>query len=179
MSTPKKDGEQSTTLHLGKFAPNAQPADPADTGATLIIKRAAAETVEQSGQPVAPKEGALPPKEMLGAVSYCYAKGVYTSDEIESKMLRDRQLRESVHGEVPDAQAIRDFRRSNREAIKKTLEKAFRFLRKKEKPELKPLPGQPPTSTKPPEGESTVTFARREAEKRLDEAAFVDNMSKD
>jgi hypothetical protein len=182
MSAPQDDPNQSTTLHLGRFAPGAQPPeDSTETSQTVVIKRAAAEIVEQSGQPVMSKDsGALPPKEMLGAVSYCYAKGVYTSEEIESKMLRDPQFREAVHGEVPDARAIRRFRRGNREAIKRTLEKAFRFMRKKQKREVQPLPGQPVVPQgEEPTGDSTVTFVRREAEKRLNEAAFIDNMSKD
>lgn len=182
MSDQHNDPNHSTTLHLGKFAPGANPASEAsDASPTVMIKRAAAETVEQSGQPVVPKDGgALSGKEMLGAVSYCYAKGVYTSEEIESKMLRDPQLRESVHGEVPNAKAIRRFRRMNRDSIRRTLEKAFRFMRRKEKRTLEPLAGQPGVhQPEQPTGESTVLYSRHEAEKRLDEAAFIDNMSKD
>ncbi len=123
MSNENKNSSDSTVLHLNKFAPGAAPKDPgSDTGVTVMIKRAAAETVEQGAAPVVPKEsGALPAEQMLGAVSYCYAKGVYESEEIERKMMRDRTLREAVHGEVPDAHAIRKFRRLNRGAIQKTL----------------------------------------------------------
>ncbi len=183
MSNENKNSSDSTVLHLNKFAPGAAPKDPgSDTGVTVMIKRAAAETVEQGAAPVVPKEsGALPAEQMLGAVSYCYAKGVYESEEIERKMMRDRTLREAVHGEVPDAHAIRKFRRLNRGAIQKTLEKAFGLLRKKEKPAaLPPLPGQPaPTTPKSAPGDSTVAFVRREAEDRVQQAAFIDNMSKE
>lgn len=182
MSDQHSDPSHSTTVHLGKFAPGAPPpSDSSDTSPTVMIRKAAAETVEQSGQPIVPKDGgALPPKEMLGAVSYCYAKRVYTSEEIEDKMLRNPQLREAVHGEVPGARAIRQFRRLNRDSIRRTLEKAFRFMRRREKQKMHPLPGQPVAPIQdPPTGESTVLYSRQEAQKRLDEAAFIDNMSKE
>ena len=183
MNNENKNSSDSTVLHLNKFAPGAAPKEPAsDTGVTVMIKRAAHETVEQGAAPVVPKEsGSLPPEQMLGAVSYCYAKGVYESEEIERKMMRDTTLRESVHGDVPDARAIRKFRRLNRGAIQKTLEKAFGLLRKKEKrPAIPPLPGQPGSSPSASElGDSTVTFVRHEAEDRVQQAAFIDNMSKD
>jgi hypothetical protein len=181
MNNQQKDPD-STTLHLGKFAPAKSPAPQPEpeTGVTVSIKRAAAQTVQHVGQPVVPKDGgALPAEQMLGAVSYCYAKGVYTSEEIERKMMRDSELRESVHGEVPNANAIRRFRRLNRGAIQETLEKAFGLLRRKKKP-ASPLPGQPATPpAKDTSGESTIVFSKREAEERLQQAAFIDNMSKE
>lgn len=185
MSDQKNNPDHSTSLHLGKFAPGAdsttQPC--AEPSPTIAIKMAAAEVTKQSGAPIVPKDGgALPPREMLGAVSYCYAKGVYTSEDIEGKMRRDPKLRESVGGDVPDARAIRRFRRLNRDAIRSTLAKAFVFLRKKEpRPAVEPLPGQPAAAAIPQSlaGESTVNMARHDAEKKIDEAAFIDNMSKD
>jgi hypothetical protein len=174
--------EPSTILHLNKFAPGAAPEAAADQGMTVMVKRAAAQTVQKTGTPVLPRDGgALPGQEMLGAVSYCYAKGVYESEEIERKMMRDPGLRESVGGEVPDAKAIRRFRALNRGAIQTTLEKAFGFLRRKEKAELmEPLPGQP-ASPKPQSlpGDSTVLYARNQAVDRVQQAAFIDNMSKE
>ena len=123
----------------------------------------------------------MPGKAFLGTVSYCYAKGVFESEEIERKMLKDPALRDAVHGDVPDAKAIRRFRTLNRGAIQTTLEKAFGFLRRKEKAELmKPLPGQPAVAPlTSPVGESTVMYAKHQAEDRVQQAAFVDNMSKD
>ncbi len=184
MSNKQNDQDPSTILHLGKFSPGAKPNPTIDetTGLTMMIKRAAAESVQQGATPVLPKDGgALPAGEMLGAVSYCYAKGVYTSEEIEQKMLKDKELRDGVHGDIPDAKSIRRFRRLNHGAIQTTLEKAFGFLRRKEKAEIQqPLPGQPahPQPAQSP-GDSTVLLAHKQAEQRLDEAAFIDNMSKE
>ena len=184
MKNEQKDPDQSTTLHLGKFAPTKDAPPPqleTETGVTVSIKRAASQTVQQGGQPIVPKDGgALPGEGMLGAVSYCYAKGVYTSEEIEHKMRRDPQLRESVQGEVPNANAIRRFRRLNRGAIQQTLEKAFGFMRTKKPPMPPPLPGQPanPQAGQTP-GDSTLVLSKREAADRLQQAAFIDNMSKE
>ena len=184
MSNEHHDPSESTNLHLGKFAPGAEsrPQPAAEPGLTVMMKVAAAQTVEQSGTPIVPKDGgALPGQDMLGAVSYCYAKGVYQSEEIERKMTTDPALLAAVHGEVPDARAIRKFRRLNKGAIQQTLEKAFGFLRKKQKADLmKPLPGQPAVPpTQVTLGDSTVSFVRHEAEERVQEASFIDNMSKE
>lgn len=184
MSNESKNPEDNTILHLNKFAPGApvKRESTEETGVTVMIKRATAEMIQQGAKPVIAKEsGALPPEEMLGAVSYCYAKGVYESEEIEHKMMCDSTLREAVHGEVPDANAIRKFRKLNRSAIQQTLEKAFGFMRKKAKREaMPPLAGQPPAPQPSEPGETTtVTFVRREAEERVQQAAFIDNMSKE
>lgn len=186
MSESRPDSSStSTILHLEKFAPSAPApsSPPAESGVTVMVKRAAHETVENSGAPVLPRNpGALPPREMLGAVSYCYAKGVYQSEEIEKKMLHNPELRESLHGEVPDAQAIRRFRSLNRGAIQRTLEKAFGFIKhKKDREPLQPLPGQPapPVPAEAALGESTIIMARHQAEERMEQASFVDNMSKE
>jgi hypothetical protein len=45
---------------------------------------------------------------------------------------------------------------------------------------MQPLPGQPATTPQPTvPGESTVMFARNEAQERVQRATFVDNMSKE
>ena len=187
--------EETTHLHLDKFAPGHSPMPPqADDGATVFIRRAAAETVNQSNQPVvAPTVGnKLPAREMLGAIVYCYAKGIFSSEEIEERMMRDAELRKSLRGEVPDANAIRRFRRINRQAIHATLEKYYRHERRRQKaaaaeamnqvmpgaqpPERSPLQA-PKSFASPAPGEDTAIFVRREATDQLDKATFVDGMS--
>lgn len=189
---PKNPPEETKVLHLGKFAPNQPapppPSDPAEEGQTLFFRRAASETAESGGPGVvAPKAGnAIPGKELLGAVAYCYAKGVYSSAEIEDRMLRDPQLRAATQDEIPNAQAIRRFRRTNREAIQQTLEKWYRRLRKA-KPTTSVMPGAQPPEPAPtpkapaaaPASENTSMFVKREASERLDKAAFIDNMEAD
>ena len=194
-TNPNRADEETTLLHLNKFAPGQSPLPPqADEGATVFIRRAAAETVNQSSVPVmAPSVGnKLPAREMLGAIVYCYAKGVFGSEEIEERMMRDAGLRQSLSGEVPDANAIRRFRRMNRQAIQATLEKYYRHERRRQKaaaaevmtqvmpgaqpPEKSPLPA-PKASAPSAPGEDTAIFVRREATDQLDKATFVDGMS--
>jgi hypothetical protein len=196
MSEPDKTQrppDETTVLHLNKFAPD-KPEAPLDSHpgiddtATIFIKRAAAETVNQSAQPVAaPKaDNALAPKDMLGALTYCYAKGVFTSEEIERKLRRDTELRVATRGDLPDANAIRRFRKFNRDAIQATLEKWYRKLRKQQAAAAALQPHAPPPEPSPlPSGSSapaedqTTMISRHEASERLNKAAFIDNMSKD
>ena len=107
----------------------------------------------------------LQAKEMLGAVSYAYAKDVYESERIEKKMRGDSEMKEKLGQKVPDAKSISKFRKLNRAAIMETLERAFRFKRRKDKEELaKPLPGQPitaaPVSCGVEDGEHTVMISK-------------------
>lgn len=188
----QRNAEETTVLHLNKFAPGvaevplgAKP-ELEDT-ATIFIRKAAAEAASQSAQPViAPQAGnALSAKEMLGAVAYCYAKGVFTSEEIERNMLKDSELRAATRGEIPDANSIRRFRKVNRAAIQATLEKWYRKLRKQKIP-TEVMPGALPPESTPvlsraggDQTEHTTMYARREATERLNKAAFIDNMSKE
>jgi hypothetical protein len=187
--------EETTLLRLNKFAPDQAPLPPqADDSPTVFIRRAAVETVNQSSSPVmAPTVGnKLPARELLGAIVYCYAKGIFSSHEIENRMMRDAELRQSLSGEVPDANAIRRFRRMNRQAIHATLEKYYRHERRRQKaaaaeamnqvmpgaqpPEKSPLPVSK-SFPAPAPGEDTAIFVRREASDQLDKATFVDGMS--
>ena len=178
------DHEQTTVLHLHRFAQgHASRTSPGEeTSLTTSIQRGAKAAADAGGRIIAPAGTELPPTQLLGAVSYCYAKGVYDSSEIEDKMRRNPELRAATHDNVPGAALIRRFRRLNREVIHTTLEEAFRFLHRKAKAAAcDPLPGQPVNrgGIGLITGETTITFARKEAERTLNDAAFVDNMSKD
>jgi Transposase domain (DUF772) len=190
MNNPEKDKQvpdETTILHLGQFGPaatNHPSTPPVEEGMTVFIQRAAAETLKDSKDPIiVPKDAqGMAATEMLGAVSYAYAKDVFESDRIEQKMLHDPELREKLGDNVPDAQSIRKFRKLNRGAIMRTIEKAFRLKRRKEKEELmKPLPGQPVTAVPlpPQDGENTVMFSKQQAEQKIENAIIIDNMSQD
>lgn len=193
MSKPNKkdpEGDETTILHLNKFT-SGEPA-PSEEGATIFIKKAAEQTVKEGARVIVPSTaGSLSAEEMLGAVAYCYAKGVYSADDIERKMLKDPEFREALGGIVPDPKSIRRFRKLNRAAIQEVLEKFYRRLRK-QKPPTEVLPGaQPPEPSKAPvlpvgatpispnPGESTAFFVKREATDRLDKASFIDGMSEE
>jgi hypothetical protein len=182
-----QSSDNTVILHLDQFAsaPVIQPAVAlTEEGLTKFIQKAAAETVQNSRDPIiVPKDAqAIQAKDMLGAVSYAYAKDVYESDRIEQKMLKDPALREKLGNNVPDANSIRKFRKLNRTAILQTIEKAFRFKRRKEKEELmKPLPGQPANVVPLPQqdGENTVMISKQQAEQKFENAILIDNMSRE
>ena len=179
-----KEERETTTLHLDQLAPGHAPAASTDDTVTAFVAKAAAETVQESPVPVVvPKTaGPVPPESMLGAVSYCYAKGVYGSNEIGRMLNQDPAFRASCQNEVPRPEDIRRFRRLNREAIQKTLEKALRFARAKVAEAWSP--SNPFRSKSPAPAtlvagrpEETQSFARREASERIDKATFIDGMS--
>jgi len=187
---PGRSGEPETTiLHLSRFAPGAT--EQAGTGVvaseTELVYRAAAETVAGVGATtpvVVPRTAApLAPDELLGAVAYCYVKGVFSSADIERKMLRDPEFREALDGVVPDPATIQRFRRLNRAAIQTALEKFYAHLRRQQKIVRGALPGVVPATpagdlprASRPE-ENTAIFVKREASERLDKATFIDHMS--
>ena len=185
---PNPDQEPDTTvLHLKPFAHGAAlpPSGTSSEGPTEVIRRAAAETVAETSKPVVvPKTaGPLSPDELLGAVAYCYVKGVFSSADIERKMLRDAEFRDALDGLVPDPPTIRRFRRLNREAIQLVLEKFYGRLRQQQKSVREafpaPLPSDPGAamSSRAKPDENTAIFVKREALERLDKATFIDGMS--
>ena len=175
--------EDTSHLNLSKLMAPGDSTPPAegDTSVTAFVARTAAEVAQHGGKPVVqPRNGGgVPPQTMLGVVSYCYSKGIYSSEDIERKLLQDPAVRASCQGDVPRPEAIRRFRRLNREAIQTTLEKALRYTRKRIRslvaPENPFTPDTLPVATGPVE--ETQVFARREAMERLDKATFMDGMS--
>jgi hypothetical protein len=190
METPdkhNKSSEETTVLHMGKFAPG-QPAPiaAAEEGMTVFIKKAAADTMKDLKEPIiVPKDAqGLQAQEMLGAVSYAYARDVYESERIEKKMVKDFEMMAKLGQNVPDAKSISKFRKLNRGAIMATLEKAFRLKRRKDKEEMaKPLPGQPvtamPAASTADDGEHTVMISKKQAEQKIENAIIIDNLSKE
>ena len=175
---------ETTELHLGQLAPGSATSASPEGSVTAFIAKAAAETVQESPTPVVvPKTaGPVPPESMLGVVSYCYAKGVYGSNDIGRKLNQDPAFRASCQHEVPRPEDIRRFRRLNREAIQKTLEKALRFARAKVAEAWAPAnpfrgASSAPATRVAGRTEETESFVRREASDRIDKATFIDGMS--
>ncbi len=175
---------ETTVLHLDQLIPGSAPVAAPEGSVTEFIAKVAAETVKESPTPVVvPKDaGPLAPESMLGVVSYCYAKGIYGSDEIGRKMNQNPIFRASCQNLPPRPEDIRRFRRLNREAIQKTLVKALRYARKKVADAWSPSnPFRSGTAAPATSGsnrpDETQSFARREASERLDKATFIDGMS--
>ncbi len=184
---------ESIVLHLGRFAhgaPESAGAGFEDGTETALIRKAASEAVSTHAKPVVvPKTAApLSPDELLGAVAYCYVKGVFSSADIERKMLLDPEFRKALDGVVPDPETIRRFRRLNREAIQAVLEKFYAGLHSAPAAVSGCLTACRPESVRAPwtgsdraghgraGGENTEMFVKREALEQLELATFVDRM---
>src|SRR5262245_35382171 len=62
---------------------------------------------------------AFRPKTMLALLTYCYAVGIYGSENIEDVMYQDAIFRDFCGNEIPDWKSLKRFRRHNRDAIQK------------------------------------------------------------
>jgi len=72
--------------------------------------------------PAAGASIACQPRVLLGLLTYCYASGVFSSQEIEARVRKDPILILLCGQELPDWHLIRRFRRYNREVIQRCLE---------------------------------------------------------
>ena len=93
------------------------------------VQRAVRVIDDKSLRPVARGDAgfAFQPKTLLAITSYCYARGILGSLEIEDVMRRDAQFRQSCQNEFPGARLVQRFRRENRSAICACLREALRF----------------------------------------------------
>jgi len=75
---------------------------------------------ERTLRPVAPPDAgpAFPQKALLALLSYCYARQIYRSADIEDVLRREVHFRQLCANEFPGAWAVRRFRRDNREALR-------------------------------------------------------------
>ena len=93
--------------------------------------QAAVRSVEECTlHPVAPPDAGLAfqPKTLLALLTYCYARQIYGSADIENLLRRDAHLRQLWGSEFPGACVIHNFRRDNRHAIRFCLLAVLRFL---------------------------------------------------
>jgi hypothetical protein len=169
------------TLHLGKFAhgkpaPKDEPISNDDSPTLMIKKAAQAVAREEHCQIVLPPGMNMTPTEMLSALSYCYAKGVFTSDEIEQKMMSDADFRQALQNEVPRPEVLRKFRKLNHAAIIAVLEKYYTAKRRQAKARALGEAG-----FKLPDlgGNTTVIISKKQAFNRLNEAMFTDNLTRE
>jgi hypothetical protein len=167
MDNQKSSTSEPRELHLGKFAPTIPGAD-AQTGEgeTMFIRRAAVQTVEKNLQPAEQQsdEFGLPMKEMLGVITYCYARGVFFSGAIADLLKKEPELRKAFGSKLPDGQAVRRFRRRYAEEIEEALETLYRAF--------------PPTdpSLAPAIDGTHTEIVQRQASDRLHDAARTDNI---
>jgi hypothetical protein len=161
MSNPS--GPEGKPLNLAKFAPspdNAQPpAPPEGEGETMFIRRTTAAAVEnnfEAAEQQTPEFG-LPVKEMLGVITYCYARGVFNSGEIAARLKKEPELRKAVGGNLPDEATIRRFRRKYAGEIEDALELLYQHF--------------PPQNAVDP----LEDVAHKQASSRVHDAIWTDN----
>ena len=73
-------------------------------------------------------EAEFQPAMMLTLLAYCYATGVYGSEEIQSATHDDQMIRYLCARDYPDLCEIRSFRRYNRERIAQCLAGVFQRI---------------------------------------------------
>ena len=157
-------------LNLNKFAPwptgETDLAAPDSQGQTVFIKKTAGDAVAQLPDSAHPQddEFGIPLKGMLGVITYCYVRGVFSSKEISGRLKHEPQLRKSFGRHLPDEVTIKAFRRRYAAQIEDVLETVYRAF--------------PPNQTKTAaeQGASQTEIVHHEAVERLHDAAWEDNM---
>ena len=159
----KSSGPEGKPLNLAKFKPspdNEQPQTPPEgEGETMFIRRTTAAAVENKFEAAAQQsaEFGLPLKEMLGVITYCYARGVFNSGEIAARLKQEPELRKAVGGNLPDETTIRRFRRMYAGEIEDALELLYQHF--------------PPQAA----AERPEDLAHKQASSRVHNAIWTDN----
>ncbi len=102
---------------------------------------------------------AFEPKALLALLTYCYARGIYGSEDVEDMLRRDSHFRAICRDEFPGALHFRRFRRYNRQALHLCLIAALRFLGR---------------NTKCAETHGDADAMPEEAERRIENAILID-----
>jgi hypothetical protein len=121
---------------------------------------------------------------LLLLLTYCYAAGIYSSEDIEQQLQREPSIRQLCPGNAPDAAKIRRFRRTHRAEVDYCLGAVLGFVLRRERSRLR---DQRPEAS---EGDSDVPsevrdwgLSRRaiegEAKRRVNWAVELDSMALD
>ena len=144
-----------------------------------VVLEAVQRVDEKILNPVAwPQAGiAFRARMLLAVVTYCYAAGVYGSEDIEALMRKDATFRFLCGNEFPGWRVIQRFRRYNRATIQRCLEDVLRGAN-----ETKQHGSDPQSRTQSlgdcdrREGWSQKQFCD-EAEKRIERAMWMDSVA--
>jgi transposase len=91
----------------------------------------AVRTIDENAlRPVARRDAGLAyqPRILLALLTYCYAREIYGSEEVEGLLRRDVEFRRLCQNEFPGARIFRRFRRENRDALLRCLRMVLCFL---------------------------------------------------
>ena len=114
----------------------AQPGLGGGDGAAMLDNKGLADLVLETvrlvdeGELNPPAAGAAAPafrpRVILALLTYCYAIGVYGSEDVELMLREDASLRELCGSEIPDWKELKWFRRQNHAMLQRALEETFR-----------------------------------------------------
>jgi hypothetical protein len=134
---------------------------------TQAVRSAVRGIEEAALRPVARHDAGLAfePKTLLALLSYCYAREIFGSAEVEDVLRRDANFRQICNNEFPGARVIRRFRRENREVLHRCLASALLTLRE--------------GSSQTEGGEYSEAALAEDASRRIMKAMFIDSMETD
>jgi hypothetical protein len=164
------DGSAATPLNLRKFAHalagDGQSDVPLNEGQTLFIKRSATESLAKACETgdLRKDEFGLPVNVMLGIITYCYVRGVFSSKEIAERLKCEPDLRKTFGRDLPNEDEVKSFRRQFATEIEDLLETVYRVF----------PPEEAAASNHP--GVSQTEMLHREAVERLHSASWEDIM---
>ena len=128
--------------------------------------------------------GAAPafrPQAMLAMLTYCYATGVYGSEDVELMMREDASLRALCGTEIPDWKSLKRFRRQNHAMLQRALEETFRgawsLSCRAREAACAPLGGHPVETGNRLPDPTTADWIVAEAASRIERAMFIDLMA--
>jgi hypothetical protein len=167
--------KRDTLSNLHRFAdPQHNRDDGANEATTIfgkVIDAAHAEFNRAAVQRPPAENSRLKIEAMLGVVSYCYTKGVFSSVEIEERLWHDPAFLSTFGSETPTAAKIRAFRREHRENLVATIERALQDFC---------LPGSSQSLNAPPKlicmTAGTRDWARRKAQELMEMGRFADTI---
>ena len=111
---------------------------------------------------------------LLAMLTYCYTIGVYGSQEVEEMMYSDAEFRSLCGMNYPDWRQLKRFRRRNHEPLRRSLKETFRGAWR-----LTGQPGVPSATEARPEGDALPEWLAAEAQSRIDQAMFIDQMAEE
>lgn len=140
----------------------------APTSLTRAVRAAVRATDEGTLRPIARRDAgfAYEPTTLLTLLSYCYARDIFASADVEDILRRDAIFRQLCNNEFPGRCLIRRFRRENREALQRCLADVLRTISASSR---HAVPGHEMNQVDPDD----------EAGRRIMKAVFIDSMASD
>lgn len=134
---------------------------------TQAVRYAVRAIEEAALRPVARRDAGLAfePRTLLALLSYCYARDIYGSADIEDVLRRDANFRLICNNEFPGARVIRRFRRENREALHRCLSIALRSMEE--------------VGPQTVSAEAAEAARAEDVSRRIMKAMFIDSMETD